>query len=198
MDLSVFEQIAQGKQWGAQESISGEGSSLNATATIRRELPALFRALGIQSLVDAACGDMNWMRQVDYKFERFIGVDISPTVIERVRQQEWPAQYHFQVGNMATDIPPGADALLCRDALVHLPLATIQQAVRLWKMAGFRFLIVTTFTEKKANRDIAAGEWRPLNMEAAPFNWPVPEFLIPDIDGTGYPYHDKSLGVWRL
>ena len=197
MDLSVFDAIARQNTWGSTESVSGPGSTLDATTTLRKGLVEAFPALGIRSLVDAPCGDLNWMRHVQFPFDRYIGIDIVPAVIDRLKAQAFPPAYHFQVGNIVTDILPAADALLCRDCLVHLPFAAIEEAARLWKMAGFRFVMTTTFTEH-GNEDCAAGGWRPLNMQAAPFNWPIPDMLIPDNDGLGPPFNDKSLGVWRL
>jgi hypothetical protein len=195
MDLSVFNAIAQQNSWGSQESVSGPGSTLGATETLRARLPAALTGLNIRSLVDAPCGDMNWMRHVQYAFERFVGIDLVPSLIDKLRSAKFPAGFHFQVGNIVTDILPAADALLCRDCLVHLPFAAIHEAKRLWKLAGFGYVLVTTFPEHAINEDCAAGEWRPLNMQAAPFLWPAPDLVIPE---AGSPYGDKVLGAWAL
>jgi hypothetical protein len=61
------------------------------------------------------------MRRLDYPFERFIGIDILPALIDGLRAQRFPPTYHFQVGNIATDILSRADAVFSRDFLVHLP-----------------------------------------------------------------------------
>ena len=51
------------------ETFSGPGSSLKQTATMRSKLPTLFQELGINSILDAACGDLNWMKELDYQFQ---------------------------------------------------------------------------------------------------------------------------------
>ena len=74
MDLSVFDTIARQNTWGSTESISGPGSTLGATATLRKGLAEAFRVLEVRSLVDAPCGDLNWMRHVQFPFEKYIEI----------------------------------------------------------------------------------------------------------------------------
>ena len=84
---TVFTGIFEHNNFFGSESISGPGSSLASTATLRAELPAVFRSFGIKRIVDAPCGDMNWMRYLEYHFDFFIGVDIVPHLIDRLRPQ---------------------------------------------------------------------------------------------------------------
>jgi hypothetical protein len=198
MDLSIFTHIARGNGWGSSESISGPGSTVSATATLRRHLPDVLARLNIRMLVDAPCGDLNWMRHLGYAFEKYIGIDLVPSLIEKLKSEAFPKGYHFQVGNIVTDVLPAADAILCRDCLVHLPFKAIHEAMRLWRLAGFRYVLATTFTDHATNEDCQPGGWRPLNLQAVPFLWPSPDAVIPDNDGLAPPYNDKALGVWAL
>ena len=198
-DDSIFASIFRGRKWGGEESVSGPGSDLINTRRVLRELPELLHRLSIESLVDAPCGDMNWMRHLDYRWRSFLGVDIVPEIIAALRAQAWPAEFHFQVGDLVKDILPLADAVLCRDCFVHLPFSSIENAVRLFRRAGFRFLITTTFSRRQTNHDSVAGDWRPLNMALGPFFWGEPLLLLPEREpGDGYEFPDKSLGVWSL
>jgi hypothetical protein len=65
--------------------------------------------------------------------------------------------------------------------------------------SNLRWLIATTFTEHQQNQDAMDGDWRPLNMEAAPFGLPQAFAILnegcSEADGA---YADKSLGVWRV
>lgn len=197
-DWAGFDRMAQhGGFSGSTESLSGPGSTVEVTKILRPRLADVLQRLGVRSLVDAPCGDMNWMRHLNYPFEKFVGVDVAPTLIQKLRGQNFPPGYHFQVGNIVTDILPAADAIFCRDCLVHLPYDAILKVRDLWKAAGFRFMLVTTFPEKTANEDIPFGSWRPLNMELAPFNWRNPVAMI--LEGYAEaPYQDKTIGVWAL
>ncbi len=82
---SVFTSIYQQNLWGASESVSGPGSTAAATVRITTELPALWRAYGIKSLVDAPCGDCNWMSRIAPLLAHYTGVDIVDTLIRANR-----------------------------------------------------------------------------------------------------------------
>jgi hypothetical protein len=193
----VFRKIWRRNSWGSAESASGQGSTTARTELLRRRLPAVLSELGMRSRVDAPCGDMNWMRLLDYRFERFIGVDILPELIDGLRAQDFPPTHHFQVANIATDILPRADAVFSRDFLVHLPFAEIEQVIARWRIAGFRYVFATTFVGWPENRDCRLGGWRPLDMQAPPFNGPPP-LAVPEREPTpADPYRHKSMGAWE-
>jgi hypothetical protein len=43
------------------------------------------------------------------------------------------------------------------------------------------------------------GDWRPINLERAPFNWPAPvELIVEECTESGGVFADKSLGLWRI
>jgi hypothetical protein len=49
------------------------------------------------------------------------------------------------------------------------------------------------------NQDIEDGDWRLLNLERAPFNFPKPLAVYNEgCDEQGSAYADKSLGLWRV
>jgi hypothetical protein len=70
MDQSVYKQpldfidIYHQNIFGGIESRSGNGSTLVQTAVIRDEIPLLFKELNIKSVLDAPCGDFNWMKEI--------------------------------------------------------------------------------------------------------------------------------------
>src|SRR5215212_9991686 len=66
-DVAVFDQIVAENYWRDPESLSGAGSNLRQTETLRRELPGLLSKLSIRSLLDAPCGDFHWMQHVDLR-----------------------------------------------------------------------------------------------------------------------------------
>jgi hypothetical protein len=72
-----FQRVRDTNLWGAEASVSGLGSELDATATLRAELPALLRRLGVASLLDAPCGDAGWIVGADLGV-RVTGIDIVP------------------------------------------------------------------------------------------------------------------------
>ncbi len=164
-------------RWRGTESRSGPGSTLSATTELRKQLRHWFSVLGVRTIVDAPCGDLNWMSQLEYNFERYVGVDIADDAIRDLRTRGFGSEYHFQRGDITTDILPTADALLCRDCLVHLPYAMIDATLEVWKKSDFRFIFVTTFPAHK-NVNCKLGAWRPLNLQQEPFFLPEPLTLI--------------------
>src|ERR1700683_3686127 len=60
-----FSAIYATNYWRNGESRSGLGSSLAQTEAVRAALPTLCRDLGISSMLDIPCGDLNWIRHVD-------------------------------------------------------------------------------------------------------------------------------------
>ena len=68
------------------ESISGPGSTLQQTRVLRERLPLLLTSLGVRTLIDAPCGDFNWMKHVEAGLDLYIGVDILTDVIS---EHQW-------------------------------------------------------------------------------------------------------------
>lgn len=197
--LETFEQIYRSNAWGSAESVSGPGSTAEATALLRVALPDIFRDLGVETLLDAGCGDLNWMRHLDYRFSCYVGIDVVDALISRHQQESWPPGYEFRAEPLAGYSGPPLDAVFSRDVLVHLPYALIQKAIAHWVGQGFRYLFLTNFPHIAANADCGIGDWRPLNLERAPFNFPQPIRQIWEgAPVKGSLYSDKSIGVWEV
>ena len=52
--------------WDDPHSKSGSGSQVSLTAHIRSAIPKLIRLANAKVVLDGACGDMHWMRHVDF------------------------------------------------------------------------------------------------------------------------------------
>jgi hypothetical protein len=195
-----FARIHDTNLWGAEASFSGLGSELETTSVLRAELPRLLAKLGVTSLLDAPCGDAGWINQADLGV-RYLGIDIVPDLIEnlRARARAGEIKGEYRLADITGDSLPRCDAILCRDALVHLSLANIAHAIANFRTSGATWLIATTFPEWQVNRDCEDGDWRALNFERPPFYWGAPvELLNENCEEAGGGWRDKSLGVWRL
>ena len=190
---TVFSDIYRRNLWGDPESVSGRGSTLARAATIMSHLPPLLKELGAETLLDAPCGDFNWMRCADLGAVKYIGADVVPEMIARNRRLYGTAGRSFVVLDVTKDRLPHADAILCRDCLIHLSFARIHAAIANFKKSGARHLLCTTHTTVPENVDCPDGGWRSVNLQLPPFNFPPPQKLIVEDAGLG-----KCLGVWRL
>jgi SAM-dependent methyltransferase len=196
----LFRRIHDTNLWGASASTSGLGSEPDATAVLRAELPRLLAKLAVTSLLDAPCGDAGWISHADLGV-RYVGVDIVPALIARLQARaaagEITGEYHL--ADITGDPLPRCDAILCRDALVHLSFANIECAITNFRASGAAWLIATTFPEWQTNADCEDGDWRALNFELMPFGWGPPvELVNENCLEAGGGWRDKSLGVWRL
>ena len=54
-------------------------------------------------------------------------------------------------------------------------------------------LLATTHTSVRLNTDIKTGEWRSVNLQLPPFDFPPPAQLIVEDEELG-----KCLGLWSL
>jgi hypothetical protein len=201
LDLAErFRHIHRTNLWGAAGSVSGLGSEEAATANLRQHLARFVRGLGARSLLDAPCGDGSWISDLDLGL-CYTGVDIVPELIDDLRSRAERAGISptYLLADITRDPLPRADAILCRDCLVHLSFANIAAAVANFGHSGAEWLITTTFPELKANIDCDDGDWRALNFELAPFNWGAPADLLVEgcTEGNGG-WADKSLAAWPI
>jgi SAM-dependent methyltransferase len=196
----TFTHIYEANTWSDEESVSGPGSTLARGADFHDDLLALLDAFAVRSLLDAPCGDCNWIRRVlAARRLDYTGVDIVEPLIIRNAQLYTAAPVRFRCLDMTRADLPRADLVLCRDGLVHLSFADARAALRNFRRSGSRFLLTTTFADRTRNRDVRTGGWRVLNMQAAPFRLPAPLASIDErCRHSGGIYRDKRLGLWAL
>ena len=187
---SVFTRIYQQNLWGERDSVSGPGSVFEATARITAQLPELWRSYGIRSLVDAPCGDCNWMSRIAPMLDRYTGIDIVETLIETNRVK-YPS-LEFRCADLTRDALPKADAIHCRDCFQHLPTYLIVAALKNFESSGARWLLVTTNDDVAENHDTVIGGFRPINLQRPPFNFAPPVEAIAE-DDLG-----RKMALWDL
>jgi hypothetical protein len=190
---AIFSDIYENNLWENSESVSGRGSTLARTTVIRRELPALLKELGAKSLLDAPCGDFNWMRKTDLGEVRYIGADVVSSLISRNLRLYGSKGRTFLTLDLTADSLPAVDVILCRDCFIHFSFRDIRAALLNFKQSNAKFLFATTHTLVQAHRDIATGAGRNCNLQLPPFNFPEPLKIILEDSASA-----KCLGVWRL
>lgn len=185
--------------WSGPESHSGQGSSLDQTVRLREALPELVERHGVRTLLDLPCGDCHWISRVSLPGVSYTGGDLLAEIVEGNRTRFAGSGRRFLQLDLTSSPLPETDLLLCRDALVHLSFTDIRAALRNLRASPVRCLLTTTFPAESANQDITTGDWRPLNLERAPFNFPAPVELLNEgcTEGDGL-FADKSLGLWRV
>ncbi|PZA13623.1 class I SAM-dependent methyltransferase [Rhodopseudomonas palustris] len=173
--------------------LSGTGSTLAATRSVREGLPSLLRAIGAETLLDVGCGDLTWMSAIDLGID-YIGVDVVESVVRRNIEMHGSARRRFYCRDAMIGDLPDADTVLCREVLFHLGFAEIAAVLRNVGAKRRRWLIATTDASTLFNADIRCGDYRVLNLRLAPFRFPEPDHWLDDsaqIPG-------RRLAVWSF
>ena len=194
-----FTKIYSKNLFKGDDSISGGGSNLYQTRVIRNAIPILLKEMGVKTMIDAPCGDLFWMKEVDLPVEKYIGIDIVDEIIEENKKKYAASDREFVSRNIIDEKLPRADLIFCRDCLVHLSFEQGIKAIKNFKESGAKYLLTTTFVDREKNIDLGKHIWRTLNLERAPFNFPKPIKVINEgcTEGNGS-YSGKSLGLWLL
>lgn len=171
----IFQMIHRLNVWDNPESVSGPGSTLDYTASLRRHLPVVFRQFCVQSFFDAPCGDFHWMKQVvDAHPVTYIGGDIVPALVAGNQAAHGGGRTRFIRFDLTRDRFPAVDLWFCRDCLFHLSYRDILATLRNFSESSVPHVLLTNHqaTGPLVNTDIRTGGFRPLDLFARPFNLP--------------------------
>jgi len=161
---SIFQQSMH-EQWKTDETLCGQGSTMVHTVKMRKHLPEIIETYNIRSMLDIGCGDWNWMRYVPIECQ-YTGIELIDELYAQAVQHTAQNRTFLNVDVFEHDLPK-VDLVLCRDVLVHLPLA---MCVDLIKRLKTKYLLATTFPHENVNPEIHVGGWRKLNMLLPPFD----------------------------
>ena len=125
---------------GCVETVSGPGSTLNATQVIREQLPQLFETFGIRTVVDLPCGDFHWMKEVDLRGVDYQGFDIVQDLIDSNASNYQTDNIKFSCLDMIKDELPKVDLIICRDCLIHYSHKFINKAIKNMKKSGSNYI----------------------------------------------------------
>jgi SAM-dependent methyltransferase len=174
-----FSQIYENGSWGtyydddakAYVGSSGTGSMPDNAKPYLDFLKMFVRENSIKSVVDVGCGDWQLSRFVDWQGIDYLGIDVVAALIDHHDR-------HFRAPNIqfleadGTQIElPAADLLICKDVLQHLPLKDIHRFLKQLPKYKYALIVndVDPSTCSSENGEIAPGEYRTLDLTAAPF-----------------------------
>ena len=170
---SVFTTIYRTNRWGDLESVSGSGSTIRYTESIRKELPLIIDKYAINSILDAPCGDFNWMKNVlENTGVNYIGGDIAKPLIERNKllYSNFGTFIHMDI---TKDDLPKVDLMIVRDCLFHLSEENVKLFLLNFVKSDIRYLLTTTHinhNDEFANSNIKNGDFRLLDLYSKPYS----------------------------
>ena len=171
-----FTKIYEWNFWRAAESASGPGSGMLDTATLRGSLSAMFDKFGIRTVLDAPCGDFHWMQHVVAETRMaYIGGDIVRPMINQNTTRYANDRTRFVHLDITKGPLPKADLWFCRDCFFHLSLDDIFHALQCFVASGIPYMMASSLTGVAGpkNHDILSGDFRALDLFAAPFALPA-------------------------
>ena len=195
----IFTSIYNDKVWASSESLSGAGSDIATTKTLRMLLPMIVRIFNIEVLVDLGCGDFNWFKTLSLDVKNYIGVDIVKSVIESNKQKYASDNRLFFCLDAAENVIPQGDLVLCKDVLQHLSFQDCKKVIKNIKKSGAQYLLATTYLITESNTDIQTGRYGSVNLLRAPFNFPEPLLIFREMFAEDSMFVlRKSLALWEV
>ena len=202
----VFNTVFEINDWSSSESKSGMGSTLEFTENTRAELPAIFEKYNIKRVLDVACGDFNWMKEVVGTLDYYKGTDIVKPLVDRNNEKyRIPNKVEFECNDIIDHFNPIGefDAIIAKDVLVHFPTEKVLQTLENFKKSGIKYIFLTHFNKIDTNVNIESfGLWRPINFNLEPFNFDKPIEMIKEknekYNFMNVRMQDKTLSLWEL
>lgn len=197
MRQQVFDEIYTHNRWNSKESGSGPGSTKHATAKITVQIRELATELGVESVLNLACGDDNWTPELP----GYVGVDVSSVAIHRARKSHPLREY--QVLDGVEDPLPYCDLIIIRDCIQHLSLKEGTRLLHNVRSVGAKWLLASTFVNG-INEDIKTGDAYSPDLQAHPFNLRNPLRILDDgyhfthAEDTATRDPRKKLALWSL
>lgn len=188
----IFDRIYEKNLWQSSETVSGKGSELIFAQNLLLYLPVLLKKYNVKTVVDAPCGDYNWILHLDYRFEKYTGIDIVQKLIEKNKKYE-NERVKFFAGDILTYNIPSSDLIFCRDCFIHLTFKQIFKALENFKKSGAGFIMLTSYDNCR-NEDVLAGQFRKINLLLPPFNFPAPNDIIQELPSE----EGKYFCLWKL
>ena len=188
----IFDRIYEKNLWQSSETVSGKGSELIFAQNLLLYLPVLLKKYNVKTVVDAPCGDYNWILHLDYRFEKYTGIDIVQKLIEKNKKYE-NERVKFFAGDILTYNIPSSDLIFCWDCFIHLTFKQIFKSLVIFKKSGAGFIMLTSYDNCR-NEDVLAGQFRKINLLLPPFNFPAPKDIIQELPSE----EGKYFCLWKL
>lgn len=145
------------------ESRSGAGSIFKNTRNISSELPKIIDQYNITSMLDAGCGDWNWMRHLNLNCS-YVGAEIVEPLIKFLDRKYSSKDVKFIHSDIIIDKMDYYDLVMARDVLVHLPDIGIMKFLENYLTSKSKYLMVSHCSVGK-QFDIEAGNLRYINWD---------------------------------
>ena len=157
------------------QSRSGNGSNLDQSIFLKKELKIFFREKKIRKILDIGCGDFKWMSSLlnEIDFDNYMGIDIVDSLIKENIHNYQNSKIKFVKKDIVKDdinFSEEYDFILIRHVFIHLKNSNIIKVLNKIKNINFKFICITSDPKIKINKDLKTeGRYRDINMTISPF-----------------------------
>jgi hypothetical protein len=174
-----------------KETKSGYGSSLKETQAVSKLLLEIIEDYNIRTIIDAACGDLNWLSRLELDIDRYIGYDIVDGIIEDNNKKYSNEVFSFKCGDVVVEDLPKSDLIICRYCFQHWIHESVMGCIDNFKKSRSTYLLATSHLDIDKNEN---ERW--IDMRKSPFNFPEP--LISIKEDKYFYVENANICLWRL
>lgn len=201
-----FSLIHKTNYWSDKESVSGAGSNKTQTLNAIYNIDKILDDYNIQSILDAPCGDFNWMddllkKRIKLKKKKiqYLGVDIVQELILNLKKKYFAKNINFICLDIINANLPNLDLLICRDCLIHFSNQDIHKIISNFLESKIKYILVTDsiVDDSFNNYEIETGEFRKLDLTKKPFNLPKNHlFQFNDVCNVKTKKYETKMTLW--
>ncbi len=173
---------------GARIPRSGPHATVDTTVKVRQTLTHIITYYGIQTMLDAACGDMTWMPLVldQHPELKYTGIDVVKELVKN-HQQKFPG-HRFYSTNLIEHVPDSYDMIHCREVLNHLKTKNVLRILENFNQSGSRYLLLNNAPGITRNLDLVLqnGMYRGINWRLPPYQLEPIQEWEQDVAGRTY------------
>ena len=176
-----------------EESVSGLGSDVRVTEKLVLELGNFIKDNQIKSLLDVACGDFIWMKNLlnENKDLKYCGLEIVKDIVDDNNKKYSNSRIKFDcVDVINSELPNNYDLILVRDLFIHIKNDDIKNILKKIKSSNCKYYAINNFPKIILNKEVKNyGHYRLVNIEADPFNLKDTYKVIND--------YDRKLNIYK-
>jgi len=191
-----FSEIYKSNKWSSNESVSGPGSELFYSKNLIKELQKIIKKYEINSIIDAPCGDCNWIKEVSFPANlKYLGVDIVEELIciNQSKKFVFTNRINFICEDITSYEFEKYDLWISRDVLIHLSNENCIKLLNNFLFSQSSFFMANDYPFVYSNIDIKNGNFRFINLHKEPFNLPKP---IYQFDDYIFPSTPRTIKIW--
>ena len=168
-EAQAFTEIYDKNIWGGG---SGAGSDPQQAQVYLHFLQKYLNDPAMQSILDLGCGDWRLMSTLTIpEYKVYTGFDLVQSVIAENIKKHKKKNVNFQLIHNIQDFQSQhGDLLVVKDVVQHWPNDQIQYLLKNI-LPNFKYALITNdFETSNCNKDIQFGDFKCIDLQAAPFN----------------------------